>query len=886
MVQALATESDVEQKFIFGLLTKTSPEGLGYYADDVHTKRDIRQIAIGKGRTQKLYYPDYAIVIDGVPALIIEAKKPDDEDLEEAFREARLYANELNALYGAKINPCERVIATNGVRLIAGFCDKQDPELDLAVTNSSVTNQDFIDLLNFAGRSEVAKQVGDIRSRIRGSAKYVKPVFSLGGKAVINETVGANDFGSNVSLEYQALFNPETIQEKADIVENAYIRSKRRESHVAPIDRVLRATIPPHQRDANTIGDTEDPKEIFDTLGAYKSKNRLKNELCLLVGGVGAGKSTFTEFLRLKAIPQNLVSVTRWINVDLNNAPLSKEEIYEWIMNAIVQRVRQLHSDIDFDSLEFLKKLYATELKAVAKGRAALFSPDSVQHLEILSEELWRLQQDKRHTLVNLIKMLFEDKGLLLVIVLDNCDKRTRDDQLLMFEVSAWLKNEFRCLIFLPLRDTTYDAYADLPPLDTVIKDLVFRIEPPLLEKVLSARMGYLLRSVESNSSQFRFSSENGIIVSCDRGEVANFMRCVITTLFQDQHFKSIIKGLAGRNVRKGLEVVLDFCKSGHIDASEILRMRLSNGEHRLPRHLVYRVLLKGNRRYFSDEKSRLMNLFYSDGRDELPDPFVRLDILGWLKANFKISGPNNAVGFHKVETVLQVMQGLGHARSRVISELTSLVEAELIMTEGLTKTVATDDLIKLTASGFTHLNIVKNVNYLSIVAEDTLFRDSMVAKQVADNLVGRGVFKPGSWDAALSSSSCLVNYLNDYSCKFFLENKAGKERSEWSHCEVLTDLLTFVDTKEAKSDGYTLMSRISTEFKPGSEHIGQVVSIKDYGIFVDLDAGVNCFVHRSAFQTPAATVFDRLEEGDEVIVKIIEFNFKNERLNGSLVEF
>lgn len=570
----------------------------------------------------------------------------------------------------------------------------------------------------------------------------------------------------------------------------------------------------------------------------------------------------------------------------MNNAPLSKEEIYEWVLNAVVRRVQELHPEIDFDSLEFLKKLYEAELAAVAKGRAAFFPPDSMQHLEILSGELQRLQQNKRQTLVNLIRLLFEDKGLLLVIVLDNCDKRTRDDQLLMFEVSAWLKSELRCLIFLPLRDTTYDAYADLPPLDTVIKDLVFRIEAPLLEKVLTARMGYLLRSVESNSSQFRFSSENGIIVSCDRGEVANFMRCVITTLFQDQHFKAVIKGLAGRNVRKGLEVVLDFCKSGHIGASEILRMRLSNGEHRLPRHLVYRVLLKGNRRYFSDEKSRLMNLFHSDGNDELPDPFVRLDILGWLKENLRVSGPNNAQGFHKVETVLQVMQGLGHARTRVISEVTRLVEAELVMTEGLTKTVATDDLIKITASGFTHLNIVKNVNYLSIVAEDTLFRDSMVAKQVADNLVGRGVFKAGSWDAALSSSSCLVNYLNNYSGQYFLENKAGKEDSGWSHNDVLSDLLSFVDTKEAKSDGFAVRSRISTEFQRGSEHMGQVVSTQNYGIFVDLDAGVSCFVHRSAFRKPAEEVFGSLEEGDQVIVQIIEFNTKNERLNGSLVDF
>ncbi|WP_299945685.1 S1 RNA-binding domain-containing protein [uncultured Ruegeria sp.] len=880
------TESDVEQKFVYGLLTKSSPDGLDFFPDDIQTKRDIRKIVIGKGRSQKLYYPDYAIVIDGVPSLIVEAKEPNDDNLEEAFREARLYAHEINALYDNRVNPCERIIATNGLRLIAGFSDQQSPAIDLNVENCSVTNQDFIDLLRFGGRDVVASRVSAIRSEIRGVAKYTKPVFSLGGKSVINESVGANDFGSNVSLEYQSLFNPETIEEKAGIVENAYIRSKRRESHVAPIDRVLRATIPPHQRDSNTINDTENPTEIFETLGTFENRDRLKNELCLLVGGVGAGKSTFTEFLRLKALPQSLVQSTRWVNVDLNNAPLSKTEIYDWILDAISKKIRYIFPEIDFESLDFLKKLYSKELGAVAKGRAAFFPPDSIQHLEILAEEMKRLQGDTRQTLVNLISLLFEERGLLLVIVLDNCDKRTRDDQLLMFEVAAWLKNEFRCLIFLPLRDTTYDTYSDLPPLDTVIKDLVFRIEAPLLEKVLSARMGYLLRSVGSNPEKFRFSTENGVIVSCGRNEVANFMRCIITTLFQDKHFKSIIKGLAGRNIRRGLEVVLDFCKSGHISADDILKMRLSNGEYRLPSHLVYRVLLKGNRRYFSDEKSRLVNVFHSDPRDELPDPFVRLDILCWLKENFKVSGPNNTKGFHKVETLVQVMQGLGHARERTIAEVASLVQSELVMTEGLTKTVDIDDLVVLTASGFTHLNVIRNINYLSIVSEDTFFRDSMVANRIADNLVGRGLFKAGSKDAALSSSVSLVNYLSGYGSQFFLENQIAPDSFSWSHTEMVASLTRFVESKEVKSDGYSAKSRIAEDFPRGSEHLGQVASIQNYGIFVELDSGMDCFVHQSDFGKSSHVVFSELEEGDQVIVKIKEYNTANERLKGSLVEF
>lgn len=882
----MLTESDVEQKFILGLLTRSSPDGLGYFLDDIHTKRDIRKIVIGKGSTSKLYYPDYAIVLDGLPALIVEAKEPNDSDLDEAYREARLYASELNSLYKSKINPCSKVIATNGKRLLAGFSDSQHPIIDLDLKYSLPTNSQYIDLLGFASRDTLCSFVSGIRAQIKGVSRYIKPIYMLGGQSVINETVGENDFGANVSLEYQSLFNPETIEEKSGIAENAYISSKRRESHVAPIDRVLRATIPPHQRAARVIGDTENPREIIEVLGNFENRDRLKNEMFLLVGGVGSGKSTFTEFLRVKALPRSIVASTRWININLNNAPLSKDKIYDWLVKQITLKIRGLFRETDFDELDFLQKLYSEELTAIRKGRASLFAPNSLQHLEIIASELEKLQGDSVKTLINLVELLFEKNELLLVIVLDNCDKRSRDDQLLMFEVAAWMKSTFRCLIFLPIRDTTYDLYSSLPPLDTVIKDLVFRIEPPLLEKVLQARMDYLLRSIDGNLNDFKYSTRNGLIVNCPRSEVANFMRCIIATLFQDQHFKAIIKGIGGRNIRRGLEVVLDFCKSGHISNDAITRMRLTNGDSRLPSHLAYKVLLKGNRRYFSDEKSRLLNLFHSSGHDDLPDPFVRLDILIWLKSKFSVKGPNNANGYHKAESLIQSMQGIGHARDRVIQEIQALVEAELIMPEGLAENVGLDDLLIITAAGFTHLEIVRNVSYLSTVSEDSLFRDASKAKEIADNLVGRAAFAIDSKEAALANATTFVNYLSEYNKEYFLPNLSSSDETSIDHRKVLSDLKLYLASKDTKSEELLLASRIEHEFPAQSEHYGQVVSVQNYGIFVELAPGISCLVHSSKLGRPATEVLTEIDEGDDVIVRIIEFNKKNGRLNGSLVSY
>src|SRR5687768_1755382 len=86
-------------------------------------------------------------------------------------------------------------------------------------------------------------------------------------------------------------------------------------------------------------------------------------------------------------------------------------------------------------------------------------------------------------------RYLCQERGRALIIVMDNCDKGRLEEQLLMFEVAQWVRDQFRCLVFLPIRDVTYDLHRSQPPLDTALKDMVFRIDPPPFPKVLERRI-------------------------------------------------------------------------------------------------------------------------------------------------------------------------------------------------------------------------------------------------------------------------------------------------------------------------------------------------------------------------------------------------------------
>ena len=875
----LLSESDVEQKFIIDLLTTEIPDGLGFKTSDFKTKIDIRKIAIDKGTKKKLYFPDYAVVIDGLPLMIIEAKTP-GEDLSEAIREARLYATEINSSYGHGINPCAIIIATDGTSLLACNWDQDIPFATLDISDFDTTSQAFSDLLGKTSSLALKSVATKLLSSIRTTAHYVKPIFMLGGKTVINEIVGDNSFGSNVSVEYKYLFNPDNREDREAIVKNAYVPSRRKEAHVAPIEKIIRAALPPHVVDAREIGDSGRPVEIHETL---LNTVKIKNEICLLIGSVGSGKSTFTDYLRTEALPSDVTKCTDWINLNLNKAPLSRELIYRWIIENSIAELQEKYKAIDFSEISVLKKIYSSQISKLERGRASLYPRDSEKYIDIIFNEIDQLQKDDIATFSGIISLLFSGSKKVLVIVLDNCDKRNREDQLLMFEVAEWLRSQFPVMVFLPLRDTTYDQFRTEPPLDTVIKDLVFRIDPPLLEKVIYARLSYALRQIEVQNKKFSFHLSNSIRVECSRAEVGDYLKSMISSLFQDQLFKRIITGLAGRNIRKGLEILLDFCKSGHIGADEILRIRTSSGDYRLPNHVITKILLKGKRRYYSDRESNIKNLFSSDEEDSLPDPFIRISILRWLSEHRKVAGPNRVIGFHKVSYVIGILQALGHSSDRLFKEISLLIQAGCIFAESQYSQLDVEDLISLAPAGHLHLDLLRNINYLSAVSEDTLFRENQPARSIADNLIGKGSFKTDSRQAAISNAKIMADYMCSYKSKFSIGAAEILTDSNRPDLVKINEISEYINNIADNDEHFQNVSRRDSEYPSGKIVEALVASIQEYGFFVEFGLDGSGLIHKTKI-APPKTLYD-FEAGDWVTVEIIGYNTEHNKFDLKLIK-
>ena len=119
-------ESDVEQKFVFPLLTH--PSFLAIPARSILTKKSMGVLSfVQKTSLPRNYVPDYVVFFHGLPICVVEAKAA-DVAVRQAIDEARLYADTLNKQFPTRFNPIELVVGCNGREIEVGPVDSNSSE--------------------------------------------------------------------------------------------------------------------------------------------------------------------------------------------------------------------------------------------------------------------------------------------------------------------------------------------------------------------------------------------------------------------------------------------------------------------------------------------------------------------------------------------------------------------------------------------------------------------------------------------------------------------------------------------------------------------------------------------------------------------------------------
>ena len=169
-----STERDVEQKFLFPLLTHLS--FLAIPAKAILTKKSMGALSfVEKTTLPRSYVPDYVVFFHGLPVCVVEAKAPDGP-VRMAIEEARLYADTLNKQFPSKVNPIEVVVGCNGRELAVGPVDTN--AADIFSVNDLVVGSAKLQELKKKLGVERLNAIGELHKNRTAAIAQIKPASS------------------------------------------------------------------------------------------------------------------------------------------------------------------------------------------------------------------------------------------------------------------------------------------------------------------------------------------------------------------------------------------------------------------------------------------------------------------------------------------------------------------------------------------------------------------------------------------------------------------------------------------------------------------------------------------------------------------------------------
>ncbi len=318
-----------------------------------------------------------------------------------------------------------------------------------------------------------------------------------------------------------------------------------------------------------------------------------------------------------------------------------------------------------------------------------------------------------------------------------------------------------------------------------------------------------------------------------------------------------------------------------------MFKIRQSAGNYVLPNHVVTRVLLRVNRRYYHDAISRVKNLFFSLPEDTIPNPFARISILKWLKNRYRVAGPNGIKGYHKISQLIFDLVPLGHSAERIKEEIVNLVKAECIHSESQDPHLLNDDeLIIISPSGHVHLELLSNLDYLATCAEDVWYKDFDTATRISKRITGQIGAGHYTRECVIENAEDLMQYLIGY--REFLISKPDVYLADniiESFVDFSEVLNRVQDLKHQLSFNDQDIQKLIDEYPPGKIVDAEVVSIQKYGIFVEFGLNGAGFIHMSQFVSIGRSFhFEDIEVGDLIPGEIIEYNKRHGRFNLKLV--
>jgi hypothetical protein len=195
-----------------------------------------------------------------------------------------------------------------------------------------------------------------------------------------------------------------------------------------------------------------------------------------------------------------------------------------------------------------------------------------------------------------------------------------------------------------------------------------------------------------------------------------------------------VLEALAGRDVRRALEMFVNIITSGHLSSAAITSTAIGGGVA-ISERLIIKILMRTDYNFFSERSGFISNIFNYDPDWEKPDNFLLVEILYLLARNRKKVGQMGLEGYFTCRSIIEDLQRFGYVPGDTLNALNYLLKRQLIAADHMNfRKVELDDCVRILASGFIHIRVLAGrIEYLYGVLPATPLTDKGVADRIAD---------------------------------------------------------------------------------------------------------------------------------------------------------
>lgn len=777
-----ANEAETRFKVIDGMLEKV----LGWQKDDISLEPPCSEF----GHTD---FADY-LVKTATTSFIVEAKKAgatftlpnnlksgklggflSNGAIGDAIRQARQYCQTKSAPFAVVTNGDAWIVfpavRTDGIEF-------NDTQARIFRSLDDIETR-FVEFWELLSRQRVIE--GNLEKELLQADRDVPIRRALTQLRDPDARLGRNTLYPHLSSAVEKVLTDQGLLTDADALSFCYVRNTERTGFDSRLRMYLADPKPQLGIPATRVRTSKKTHDYFDQ--KINQSKIDQSKFFLILGPVGAGKSTFLAFTRLVSSREVIESNIGWLYIDFKKATQHdspREFLYAQLLELI-------ESDSVFGMGDWDKTIYPSyksEIDNLSRGPLFLLKKtDSVA----FDKEVSAVIMNERKAVIPYVDRIisYVDQQRPIFIAIDNVDQIEDDKrQSEIFAEAQAFAQKHKVNIIISLRDTTYRKYRTSPTFDAFELEAVY-IDAPSVIPVLSRRFAYARKMLENKKVELLLESGARFRVE----DIGAFFEIAAQSLLSVDGAE-LLDTLAGGNIRRGLSLAREFLASGHVTADLALQKYLTDRAWRFPPHEVFKGAVLGGRKFFREEDSLLPNMYCA--KIGIPSlQLLRLSITDFLVHLAQSSNFDGLIA----EELQATLHQTGIAQREVDFVLKALIDSSIVRTLDGAPLNQTSRLVPTRLAGFLVQDLMGRFNYAEMCTLDAHIYDNDLWDAIRD-LTQRVQMEPNraaKLQIRIERVKAFLTYLEGVEERWLIEAKRRMLGQGWLNAPIKNRLRPLV---------------------------------------------------------------------------------------------